>query len=361
MATGVQALSLIDDLVAVPQREKGGSIALERLDYQASWAVSLVLMLHEKSDDYAVAFEFHDDIVVLNGSSQPTKARFYQVKTRDSGHWTVTRLTQRYKRRGGSDRVPSIVAKMYDNRIKFGSAAEVLGFVTNQPCEFIERSKCPCTFDEGDSVKTDALSKAIASEVPTFAASDINLFEYHLSDLPLSRPGTMLRGLILQFLECELGIPDCPSSAFVVVVLEHARERSKHMGSVTNFQDLMRAKALTRAQVQEMLDETKRRHQSRPKWSAVSSDLTGISPVQKRDIGRAWAAYEVDKLSRASLAFERFCTKLRDLVNSIDDNDQTLAEIVRSNLDRVRALAQQFGTSQDDAYLSAAFLYEFSS
>ncbi|GJE59158.1 hypothetical protein MPOCJGCO_1246 [Methylobacterium trifolii] len=351
----------MDDLVAIPQREKGGSIALERLDYQSSWAVSLVLMLHERSDDYAVAFEFHDDIVVLNSSSQPTRASFYQVKTRDSGHWTVKRLTQRYKQRGGSDRVPSIVAKMYDNRIKFGSAAEILGFVTNQPCEFIEQSKCPCTFDEGDSVKTDALRKALAAEISTFAAGDINLFEYHLSDLPLRRPGTMLRGLILQFLERELGIPDCPSSAFVVVVLEHARERSKHMGSVTNFQDLMRAKALTRAQVQEMLDETKRRHQSRPKWSVVSGDLTGISPVQKRDIGRAWARYEIDKLSQASHAFERFCTKLCDLANSIDDDDQTLAEIVRSNLGRLRSLGQQFGISQDEAYLSAAFLYEFSS
>ncbi|MBO1019106.1 DUF4297 domain-containing protein [Methylobacterium sp. SD274] len=351
----------MDDLVAVPQREKGGSIALERLDYQASWAVSLVLLLHEKPEDYAVAFEFHDDIVVLNGSSQPTKARFYQVKTRESGHWTVSRLTQRYQRRGGSDKVPSIVARMYDNRIKFGCAAEVLGFVSNQPCEFIEQSNCPCAFDEGDSVKTEALRKALAAEVPTFPASHINLFEYHLTDLPLSRPGTMLRGLIIQFLERELGILDCPSSAFVVVVLEHARERSKHMGSVTNFQDLMRAKVLTRAQVQQMLDETKRRHQSRPKWSAVSVDLTGLSPIQKRDIGRAWASYEVDKLSRASLAFERFCTKLRDLVNSVEDDGQTLAEIVRSKLGRVRALAQQFGTSQDDAYLSAAFLYEFSS
>lgn len=351
----------MDDLVAIPQREKGGSIALERLDYQASWAVSLVLMLHEKCADYAVAFEFHDDIVVLNSSSQPTKARFYQVKTRDSGNWTVKRLTQRYKSRGDGNTLPSILAKMYDNRIKFGSAAKALGFVTNQPCEFIEQSKCPCAFDEGESVKTDALRKALAAEVPKFDESDISLFEYHLSDLPLSRPGTMLRGLIIQFLERELGITDCPSSAFGVVVHEYARERSKHMGSVTNFQDLMQAKALTRAQVQEMLDETKRRHQSRPKWSAVSGDLAGMSPIQKRDIGRAWAGYEVEKLSRASLSFERFSTKLRDLVNNINDSDQTLAEIVRSNLGRVRALAQQFGIPQDEAYLSAAFLYEFSS
>ncbi len=361
MVTGAQALSLMDDLVAIPQREKGGSIALERLDYQASWAVSLVLTLHGKSDDYAVAFEFHDDIVVLNGSAQPTKARFYQVKTRTSGNWTVKRLTQRYKKRDGSDKIPSIMAKMYDNRAKFGNAAEVLGFVSNQPCEFIDHTKCPCSFDEGESVKTDALKKAMAIEVPTFAASDIDLFEYHLSDLPLGRPGTMLRGLIIQFLETQLGIPDCPSSAFVVVILEHARERSKHMGSVTTFQDLMRAKALTRVQVQEMLDETKRRHQSRPKWSTFANDLAGISPVRKRDIGRAWARYELEKLSMVSIAFEQFCTNLHDLANDIDDGDQTLAEIVESNLGHVRALAQRFGIYQDEAYLSAAFLYEFSS
>ncbi|TXM72451.1 hypothetical protein FV226_12235 [Methylobacterium sp. WL12] len=61
-----------------------------------------------------------------------------------------------------------------------------------------------------------------------------------------------------------------------------------------------------------------------------------------------------------TIAFERFCTSLRDLANDVDDGDQTLAGIVTSNLGHVRALAQRFGINQDDAYLSAAFLYEFS-
>ena len=53
-------------LTHVPEREKGGQTALDRFDYQTAWGVSRLLDLHEKGENYAVAFEFHDDIVALD-------------------------------------------------------------------------------------------------------------------------------------------------------------------------------------------------------------------------------------------------------------------------------------------------------
>ena len=61
-------MSLAERLVEHPQREVGGSVAQERFDYQALWGLALIFSNHGKSEDYAIAFEFHDDVVLLDSS-----------------------------------------------------------------------------------------------------------------------------------------------------------------------------------------------------------------------------------------------------------------------------------------------------
>ncbi|WP_161534438.1 dsDNA nuclease domain-containing protein [Bradyrhizobium sp. LCT2] len=91
-------MSFADRLIAEPQREKSGETGYERFDYQALWGLALIFAHHGSSDDYAIAFEFHDDIVLLDSERSPSRARFYQVKTRDKGHWTLTDLSPQSKK-----------------------------------------------------------------------------------------------------------------------------------------------------------------------------------------------------------------------------------------------------------------------
>src|SRR5882757_9382319 len=88
--------------------------------------------------EYAIAFEFHDDIVRLDSSSSPTQARFYQVKTKVKGHWTLTELYARKKAKDKTSLLPSYMGKMFDNYQLFPAEAERLSFVSNVPCEFMD-------------------------------------------------------------------------------------------------------------------------------------------------------------------------------------------------------------------------------
>ncbi|MGY8682311.1 dsDNA nuclease domain-containing protein [Bradyrhizobium sp. UFLA05-153] len=78
-------MSFAERLISEPQREKSGETGYERFDYQALWGLALIFAHHGSSDDYAIAFEFHDDIVLLDSEQSPSRARFYQVKTKDKG------------------------------------------------------------------------------------------------------------------------------------------------------------------------------------------------------------------------------------------------------------------------------------
>ena len=133
-------MSLAKRLVEHPQREVGGSLAQELFDYQALWGLALILSNHAKGEDYAIAFEFNDDVVLLDSAKAPSSIRFYQVKTKDKGHWTLTDTVSggpRSRRvRRIEDRPLSFMGKLFSNYKAFPGDTKAMGFVSNVPLEF---------------------------------------------------------------------------------------------------------------------------------------------------------------------------------------------------------------------------------
>lgn len=89
-------MGLATDLVSTPLREKGATGG--RYDFQTMWGLALLFQQHGTSDDYAIVFEFHDDVVLLDSANNPCSVRFYQVKSKaTNGGWTLTSLLKREK------------------------------------------------------------------------------------------------------------------------------------------------------------------------------------------------------------------------------------------------------------------------
>ena len=131
-------MSLATQLVSVASREN--SATADRYAYQAMWGLALLFQEYGSSDDYAIVFEFHDDVALLNSATNPTKVRFYQVKSKSgSKGWRLGALTDRPKEKtndGGVVEKPSIIEKMYDSVAKFSDAVISVDFVSNQHCNF---------------------------------------------------------------------------------------------------------------------------------------------------------------------------------------------------------------------------------
>ena len=127
----------------MPQREVAGSNSASRYHYQALYGLALIFETHKRDGDYAVVFEYHDDIAMLNDSKTPTKVSFFQVKTKGKGHWNIADILKQQKSKdkdGKEIKSPSYLANMYDNVIKFGDQVEGTTFVSNAQLNFGTKS-----------------------------------------------------------------------------------------------------------------------------------------------------------------------------------------------------------------------------
>ena len=123
-------MSLGDALVETRPRETSGSRSANRFDFQKSWALCRLLELHKSGEDYLIIFDYHDDVLVLDSSSNPTQIDFYQIKTKQGGHWTQQDLIRRV--RGARGPLPSILGKMLGNKLNFPDYTRSLNLVSTR-------------------------------------------------------------------------------------------------------------------------------------------------------------------------------------------------------------------------------------
>jgi hypothetical protein len=120
---------LKDLLVKTKPRETSGSRAANRFELQKSWALCRLIELHRSGQDYLIVFDYHDDILILDSSSDPQKIDFYQIKSKKYGTWTAANLVKREK--GESGDLFSPLGKLITNKLTFPDHTNSLSFVSN--------------------------------------------------------------------------------------------------------------------------------------------------------------------------------------------------------------------------------------
>ncbi|WP_010134877.1 dsDNA nuclease domain-containing protein [Ochrovirga pacifica] len=124
-------MKLEKEIISLIPREESGSKTARKYIFQKNLSLYLLLSNHEKKDDYVFLFDFHDDLVVLDSSTNPDKIDFYQIKSKDFGNWTNTALTKKTKKEP-----LSISGKLYLNKINFSNNTNSLNFVSNAKFSF---------------------------------------------------------------------------------------------------------------------------------------------------------------------------------------------------------------------------------
>lgn len=348
-------VSVKELLTHVPEREKGGQTALDRFDYQTAWGVSHLLDLHEMGSNYAVAFEFHDDIVALDDADSPTSAIFYQVKTKASGNWSFAQITQRKSSKGGKK--SSFAGKMFDNCVRFGATVERLAFVSNQPLPEVIVAHGEGAFSSAENQKLERFVKAISEEVDGYdKAVHTVLFFFVFSDMNLTNYQTTVIGRIAEFLEAELGA-DIPPKTFALTLNDFCRKRSKALADLENFETLKASKFVTRANMIKWLSQARDHHSHRPEWKAVADDLT-VSFKDKVAIQGAWREYETLIRSRTNAATVAFVQELHGIVHAGVDEAESTMHLLDIVFLKAKILVTAWHPASDDFLARAAILYE---
>lgn len=344
-----------DTLLVVPQREEGGRTAYDRFDYQTAWGLSRLLDLHDEGKNYAVAFEFHDDIVSLDDADAPTRAVFYQVKTKASGSWSFAQITHRPTENGTTK--SSFAGKMFDNFVRFGAIVERLAFVSNQPMPDVIVVHGEEGFSKAEQRKLSKFIADLAKEANGFNDSEhISLFFFCFSPLNLTNYEDAVVGRIAEFLERELG-PYVPPRPFALALNDYCRRRSKNLADVGSFDQLKASKFVTRANMIRWLSQAREQHERRPEWAAVSHDLNAPF-AEKVKIERAWREYEVALRARPNAATLEFTERVRAVIDGALNEADDLATLLGAVFAQIKPIVMAWKAGATDPFVKAVILYE---
>lgn len=120
-------MDITHQILTLKPREESGSNTSRKYSFQYDLSLFILLTQHDVLDDYIYLFDFHEDLVILNSSVHPDKIDFYQMKSKDSGNWTINALTKREKGK------LSIIGKLYLNKLNFPLNTNSLNFISNAP------------------------------------------------------------------------------------------------------------------------------------------------------------------------------------------------------------------------------------
>lgn len=175
--------------------ETGGGHGAKGVDFPRWWAVFRMIELEKINEpDFLLLFESVQDIAELNSATNPTQARVYQVKKKDSGSWSWSVLTGTITPKNSSstaskprkvktptfDKVPdSALGKLYLSLSAFNSLPVEGVFLSNAGCEFPLASggsaatTMPCSLADLAPSHTKLLEDAFSSLTPTGATPDL--------------------------------------------------------------------------------------------------------------------------------------------------------------------------------------------
>ncbi|SIO24583.1 protein of unknown function [Bradyrhizobium erythrophlei] len=348
-------MSFADKLVQTPRREKSGETGYERYDYQASWGLALIFEGHDDLDDYAIAFEFHDDIVRLDSSSAPTSARFYQVKTKLNGHWTLTDLIRRKKSKDGTS-LPSIIGKMYENHELFPAETERLSFVSNVPCQFIDPSATLCCFADCDADEFAKFLAKLKQECPSATESTAKHMYFVRADLSLHDASAHLKGMMQDFVTRQLGTISYYPDTLYKTIIEECRTKSKYTGSINSFADLIKHKAVTKDQVNGWLSQV-RLSPSPPNWSDFSGDLT-YAAMEKAELARQWNIYRALALGAGNEAINRVRARIRMELHELRGSPSALSPLTDDVFNKIWGMAKVTISDLTESRAKVMIIYE---
>lgn len=253
--------SLADLLVSTPPRETSGSRSSNRFAFQQSWALRLTLDLHEKPDDYCVLFDVHDDVVALDHSAAPTKADFYQIKTKATGNWTPHQLTkQEASKTAGNPPLPSMLGKLYEHYVRFPAHVRRMAIVSNAHFD-VKMAVAPAGTDRDSICLSDLETtelQGISDKLTTehghsSALAGLSITHLETTSLSLTDHETHAEGHVCTFLSKQ-GDGSIPPHPFYKAVRAEIQRRNNKECAPTTFTDLLKHKGLTRAQLQAMID-----------------------------------------------------------------------------------------------------------
>lgn len=355
-------MTIHNSMKTIQPREFSGSRTAGRYDFQANFAILKLIELREKKADFRVVFDFYDDLLVLDSATNPSRGRFFQLKSKDPGEWTIKDVS----RQVGAKSPRSIVGRMYAHVDAFGDDVQETAFVTNAPFKFTlsdgTNTSADHTMIVGNTLhatETGTITVAVTGDI---ASADVNGWLPRLvfirTSLGIHGQELVVVGRLQHHLEQEEQACSTKTTALYKTLHASVVARSKFSEQGLPLEELLARKSLTKAEIDELIAKAKDRGPGfLESWPQLSVELTmaGISSKDQIKIKNNAISYYRDRnggngrASKLALFAESWVKQNTATIDSADTVLKVANEMLASS-------KEAFGYSQLE--LLAAFLFE---
>ncbi len=349
-------MGVVENIQKEAKREEGGAVLIERLDYQYAWGIQRILALHALGQPYAFLFESHDDILELDHEATPSKVVFYQVKTRKSGNWTVSRFTERKKAKDGGGLSASVAGKMFDNIKRFSTCIDRAVMVTNMPMPKLSLDVGEHCMTKLDKDALRELSVAMQAEDPTFVmATHLSFYHLNYSPLHFDNAHHTVVGQVADVLFKRTG-SERGAKTFFDALSGECRRKAKPQPAVRTLTEFDAAHVLRRSDVESFLDV--HGEHTAPSWTNVAPFLQPLGFVKVTAIMKAWNRYEIDRRTRWE-TLRHVAPKIASAIEPIFNGRHDFSIALQESVAEVRDVVHAWSPTADDDTITAMILYEY--
>ncbi|MDY7394055.1 dsDNA nuclease domain-containing protein [Aureibaculum sp. 2210JD6-5] len=325
-------MSLKEKLKSIKPRENSGSVSANRFDYQKNWAICKLIDL-SKENDFLLAFEYYEDIIVFNSSDNPDSIDFYQVKTNNKHH----SLSMLLRRSQGKN---SIIGKLFKNKISFDTETKSLNLIAN--CNFKVKLKSGkefstylCCNDLDDSEKKKLKEKLIDELSITWFEEYFKILFLNKSDLTLDHHSDLTQIKLSNYIESNFNDAQFKPSLAYRTIFDQVKRKNNYEKQLNSFEGLVKHKSISKADFESLIKvvvkEPKRIYKLKNEI-ITKLDSEGGDLQFRRFFKKNWSKVEVEYLRPNNLLFKSIADKIEYV---IDDNGGLLGTKLIESMSKI--------------------------
>lgn len=331
-------MNLKDKLKVIKPRENAGSMASNRFDFQKNWAICKLIELSNENEDFILAFEFHEDVIVFDSSKDPNFIDFYQIKTKNSGKFNLSALLKKQLQKNGDG--SSILGKLFNNKLNFKEETRSLNLVSNTFFSFKDvqnRKKENICCDELRYEEKEIITKSINSELKVSCIDDFfKLMNFNVTDLTIEHHNEITSSKLNKLIEQKFtsDIKYNPSLAYRTI-FDEINRRNNVEKTPSNFEELIKYKAVTKDDFNKFLNivitEPNKVVLLKSKIFNVL-DNNGINTAERIKLNSSWKDIEIELLKINN----SFFNKTKNIIGkTIIDNEELLDRNIIDSIDLI--------------------------
>jgi len=289
-------MNIFNKIITTPQFEISGSGTAARFLYQKNWALSHLLKLHKNGEDYVFAFEFHDDILVLDSECKPTKLSFFQIKTKQAQNWTIKSLTRSTKNKTTGKNKLSILGKLYQHKINFNTETVELSFVTNSYFSF-DTTKLKVNGIDLEKSDHDNIVSSVNAELASLSITSLDELFFIHAELNLDDQETHIKGKLQDFFKDIFGEAHGINveAWYKTLITEIDQRNNYRQTDITNLDEFFQNKCISKTYIEDILNKLETDIRVKPAWSTMRGMIKGAKPYEIIQNEKYWNQFSVDK------------------------------------------------------------------